>query len=124
MATPIRSGPVDPYGRGTPVALQDVARLVPSSAPAQIKRRDRRRYHMVSCQLAGRALSDVKDDAQRIIDGMDLPAGVDTTFLGEVEMAEDALGSLLLALGLAIIFVYAVLASQFESFIHPISIEH
>ncbi len=112
----------DPMGLGTPVALQDVARLEYVSAPATIQRHDRQRYLKVSCEVAGRPLSDVQRDVQQIMDSLPRSEGTSVVMAGEVDMANDALGSLTLALVLAVIFIYAVLASQFESFIHPFTI--
>ena len=113
----------DPWGLGTPVALGDVARLGWDDAPTSITRRDRQRVVVVSCGVEGRHLSDVQADVQAVLDDVDRPDdGVDVALRGEVEAASDAMGSLLLALGLAVVFVYAVLASQFESFLHPLTI--
>lgn len=114
--------PEDPWGQGTPVALENVATLRYRTAPAVITRHDRQRYLEVSCDLSGRALSDVRDDIQAMIDGLGVPPGVDVKILGEVEMMEDAAGSLTIALVLAVVFVFAVLVSQFESFLHPFTI--
>jgi CzcA family heavy metal efflux pump len=112
----------DPYGLGTPVGLQDIARLTTASAPSSIRRHDRQRFYEVSCELAGRPLSDVVADTKKVLQDMDIPEGVEAKIEGEAEFARDALANLLFALVLAIIFVYAVLASQFESFIHPFTI--
>ena len=112
----------DPYGLGTPVALGNVARVEHRSAPLTIERHDKQRYLQVSCDLAGRPLSDVKADVLAMFDRLDKPPDIDVVLLGESEMANDALGSLLWALGLAIFFIYAVLVSQFESFVHPFTI--
>lgn len=114
--------PEDPYGLGTPVALENVATLQYRTAPAVIARHDRARYLKISCDLSGRALSDVRDDAQVMIDDLGIPPGVDIQILGEAEMMDEAAGSLLTALVLAIVFIFAVLVSQFESFVHPFTI--
>ncbi len=112
----------DPWGRGTPIALGNVARLEWQTAPAVIERHDRQRRLTVSCAVQDRPLSDVVADAQRMLDGLEAPDDVDTEILGMAEVASESLMDLLFALGLSIIFVYAVLASQYESFIHPFTI--
>ncbi len=112
----------DPWGRGTPVALGNIARLEWQTAPAVIQRHDRQRRLTVSCAVGERPLSDVVSEVQDMLAGMDMPESVDTEILGMAEVAGDALTDLLFALGLSIIFVYAVLASQYESFIHPFTI--
>ena len=112
----------DPWGRGTPVALGNVARLGWETAPAIISRYDRQRQLTVSCAVQGRPLSDVVGEVKAMLAGMEKPPGVDTEIQGMADVASDALVDLLFALGLAIVFVYAVLASQYESFIHPFTI--
>ncbi len=112
----------DPLGLGRPVSLGDVATLAVDSAPAQIERHDRQRTIRVSCGLQGRALSEVAGEAQAMLDALDLPPDVSARILGETELARDSLRNLLFALGLAVIFVYAVLASEFDSFVHPFTI--
>jgi hydrophobic/amphiphilic exporter-1 (mainly G- bacteria), HAE1 family len=112
----------DPYGLGTPVALGNVARVEHRSAPLAIERHDKQRHLQVACNLAGRPLSDVKTDILAMFERLDRPPEVEVVLLGESDAANDALGSLLWALGLAIFFIYAVLVSQFESFVHPFTI--
>ncbi|MBN1336688.1 MAG: efflux RND transporter permease subunit [Deltaproteobacteria bacterium] len=112
----------DPWGRGTPVALQNVARLVWSSAPGTIERHERMRTLVVSCGVVGRALSNVEEDVRKLLAGIEMPEGVSTFVGGDVDLARDAMGSMLVALGLAVALVYAVLAAQFESFVHPLTI--
>ncbi len=112
----------DPWGRGTPVALGNVSRLEWQTAPAVIERHDRQRRLTVSCAVQDRPLSDVVADTQQMLDELHTPGDVDTEILGMAEVASESLNDLLLALGLSIIFVYAVLASQYESFIHPFTI--
>ncbi len=112
----------DPWGRGTPVSMADVAEVRYSEAPTLIKRRDRQRVLELSASTQGRHLSDVTKDVEAIIDELQVPEGIEVLIRGEAEVAADALKDLLLALALAVAFVYAVLASQFESFIHPFTI--
>ncbi len=112
----------DPWGRGTPVALENVARLTWSSTPGNLERHDRMRTLVVSCGVVGRALSDVEADVRQLLAGIERPPGVDTRIGGDVDLARDAMGSMLFALGLAVAMVYAVLAAQFESFVHPFTI--
>jgi HAE1 family hydrophobic/amphiphilic exporter-1 len=112
----------DPWGRGTPVALGNVARLDWETASSVIERHDRQRRLTISCAVQDRPLSDVVTDTQRMLDRIEKPDDVDLEILGMAEVAGDSLRDLLFALGLSIIFVYAVLASQYESFIHPFTI--
>ncbi|MFH1466379.1 MAG: efflux RND transporter permease subunit [Pseudomonadota bacterium] len=112
----------DPYGRGTPVALGNVARLGWETAPSVISRHDRQRHLTVSCAVKDRPLSDVVGEVKVMLASLGAPEGVDTEIQGMADVAGDALLDLLFALGLAIVFVYAVLASQYESFIHPFTI--
>src|SRR5678815_381589 len=70
----------------------------------------------------GRALGDIVDDVKPRIAKLKLPAGTTYAFDGQVRMMKENNEAIGLALMLAVIFIYIVLASQFESFIHPLTI--
>ena len=53
---------------------------------------------------------------------MNLPPGIQYSFKGDTEKMKESFDSLLAALAMAIIFIYIILASQFEHFIHPFTI--
>jgi HAE1 family hydrophobic/amphiphilic exporter-1 len=106
---------------GQLVSLADLVTLSPAKGPTQIEREDRQRQVIVYANLEDLPLRE----AQKIVEGIgakDVPAQFTTTFTGEVEHMQESFGHMVNALVLAIILVYIILASQFESFIHPFTI--
>lgn len=108
--------------RGTPVYLREVTRLEQGASPATIERRDRQRQITIVAQVDGRSLGDVINDIQKQLDSLTRPPGYTFDWGGEAEQMEDTIDNMALALTLAVLFIYFVLASQFESFIHPFTI--
>jgi HAE1 family hydrophobic/amphiphilic exporter-1 len=76
----------------------------------------------ITSNLRNRALGDVVADISRQVKGMGLPAGYVWGFSGEAQRMEESFQALLVALGLAVLFIYMVLAAQFESLLHPFTI--
>ncbi len=108
--------------RGAPVYLREVTTLEQGASPATIERRDRQRQITISAQVEGRSLGEVISDIQRQLDALERPAGYTFDWAGEAEQMKDTIDNMALALGLAVLFIYFVLASQFESFVHPLTI--
>ncbi len=108
--------------RGT-VALSQLASLVPADGPAVIEHEQRERQITVTSRIApGATLGVVVEQLHQRLDSYKLPPGYQFIWQGmQKEMGEmsESLGA---ALGLALIFIYIVLASQFESFLHPFTI--
>lgn len=105
--------------RGSVVRLNQVATLEIAQGPIQINRVDQVRKADISAHLLNRDLKSVMDDIQARVDKISLPAGYLITYGGENEEMLDSFSSLFLALILALILVYAVMAVQYESFFHP-----
>ena len=74
---------------------------------------------LISGNLAGRDMGAVASDVREILAATALPAGVTAALSGQEEERAEAVRSLLMAMALAIFLVYLVMASQFESFLHP-----
>ena len=110
-----------PTGRGF-VPLRQIAKIDLSTGPTQIGRVNRQYSVVVGASAFGRVQSDVVADATKIIKGLPLPCGAAYSFTGEQEMQEEAFKNLLIAMLLAVVFIYMVLASQFGSFIQPLVI--
>ena len=108
--------------RGRLVPLSSVAKLEPGVGPAQIERLNRQREVTVGASYLGRELGEVTSDAQRALATLALPKGVTVEFGGTTTYMEEAFNSLVFALGLSVLFVYMILASQFGSFVHPFTI--
>lgn len=102
--------------------LRQIAAITESSGPATIEREGRQRQITISAGVLGRSLGEVVAEIQTKIDEIDLPPGYSTGFAGQAKQMKETTDAFGVAMALAIIFIYVVLASQFESFIHPITI--
>ena len=67
-------------------------------------------------------MSDVITPVEAELKSMNLPEGMTYNFGGDAERMKEAFGSMLQAMALAVLFIYMILASQFESFFHPFTI--
>ncbi len=115
-----RVGAAAPQGTRL-VRLSDVADVVGGSGPATIERMNRQRQIIVTANVESRPLGDVVADFDAARPKLARP-GVSYVFGGQAKRMEETFQNLGLALLLAVIFIYFVLASQFESFIHPFTI--
>jgi HAE1 family hydrophobic/amphiphilic exporter-1 len=112
-----------PTMRGGTITLDQVGGLQTVNGPTQIKRADRTRQIMIGANiLKGRPLNEITQKVNAALAALVLPRGVTYQFGGQVEQNQKMFASLGLALGLAIVFVYMVLASQFGSFIQPFAL--
>lgn len=111
-----------PSFSGRLVFLKEVADLTERTGPGQIEREDRQRQVSITANTSNRALGDVVADITEGMEAMDIPTGYVWGFSGEAQRMEESFQALLAALGLAILFIYMVLASQFDSFLHPFTI--
>ncbi|MCL5267318.1 MAG: efflux RND transporter permease subunit [Bacteroidetes bacterium] len=109
-------------GENLLVPVSYVADIRQSSGPSQINRFDRQREIRVDANLSGRLLGEVLGDVQRRTDRLVLPPGYNVGVVGEGQMQSESFMNILLSLALAVIFVYIVLAAQFESFTYPFAI--
>ena len=107
---------------GAVVRAGDLVRMEPGVGPSSIDREQRVRQAKVGVDLHGRALGDVSRDIQNVIDGLNIPPTFQIGFAGDVELMEETAQGMLLAVLLAVTFIYIVLASQFESFTEPLII--
>lgn len=111
-----------PSLRGGKVYLAQVTTRETASTPATVERLDRERQITISANVVGRSLGDVTNDLQARLDELPKKPGYTFRFAGEVERMQETFQNLGIALGLAVIFIYLVLASQFESLLHPFTI--
>jgi HAE1 family hydrophobic/amphiphilic exporter-1 len=115
---------LDLPGRGgtVMVPLNQVARLEDGVAPSKIRRRDLMREIRISANTEGRSLGEVIADIKARVAEMNLPAGYQITFTGESEDMAESFGYVWQSLVLAVVLIYAILASQFRSFVQPFAI--
>jgi HAE1 family hydrophobic/amphiphilic exporter-1 len=111
-----------PDGELRMVPLRQVAEIVETTSPQIIKRQDLQRRVALYANAEGRPSGNVGDDVKKIVDTMQLPPGYRFVIAGQQEDFAESAAALVASLGLAIIFIYLVLASQFASFTQPIAI--
>jgi HAE1 family hydrophobic/amphiphilic exporter-1 len=104
---------------GVPIYLKSVASVELTEGPSEIRRIGQKRAGVVSADIAERDMAGVAADVRAALLDLALPAGVTATLSGQEEERASAQKSLALAMALAIFLVYLVMASQFESFLHP-----
>jgi len=109
---------------GTPriVRLAQVAEITPSTGPNQINRRDLNREINVDANAFGRSPGDVSADIKKVLDGTAWPPGYRYAFGGSTKNMNESFAYAVGALGLAIVFIYMILASQFRSFLQPLAL--
>jgi len=102
-----------------PVTLDAVANIVVSEGPAEIRRVAQDRVAIITANLAYGDLGAAALEAGKIVSRTPMPAGVSAIVSGQSEEMQDSFKSMQFALALAVFLVYLVMASQFESLIHP-----
>jgi hydrophobic/amphiphilic exporter-1 (mainly G- bacteria), HAE1 family len=104
------------------VPLRSVARAEPGSGASTIRRKDLQREVRISASADGRSLAELSGDIAAAAAALRLPPGYDIVFGGDTEELKDMFSNMIRALLLAVVFIYLILASQFGSFTHPLSI--
>lgn len=104
------------------IPIRYVADIRQGSGPSKINRFDRQREIRIDANLSGRLLGEVLTDIQKRTGALDVPPGYAVGVTGQGEMQAESFGNIFLSLALAIVFVYIVLAAQFESFSYPFAI--
>lgn len=115
---------------GQLVSLRSLVEVREEPGPVQIDRFNRQRQVTISCNLVQTAkagertlvLGDAKEELKRFCAEARLPAGSTYALTGMAEVMEESFASMGFTLLLAVVLVYMVLASQFESFVHPFTI--
>lgn len=104
------------------VPLSDLVRFERGSSPSEINRRDLARQVVVTANLEGVPLGTAGEKAMAAVRKLQLAPGYSIALAGDTEIMTESFASLAEALLLAVIFVYLILAAQFESFIDPLAI--
>ncbi len=110
-----------PTARG-PVPLRDLVTTAPAAGPQVIDRQDRTRQIVVSAVPTTRSLGEILKDIEPQLEAFDWGPGGYYRLEGQVKQMRETFDALGLALGLAVLFIFLILAAQFESFIHPLTI--
>lgn len=104
---------------GQAVRVRDVGTVVERFAPPTIERKDRERIVTVSAVISGAALGDVVAEGLKLIDQMEIPAGINVQVAGTFEDQQDSFADLATLAVLIIVLVFIVMAAQFESLSYP-----
>jgi len=114
----IRNLIVNP-GNGRAVRLAALADVVATTGPSEIHRADQTRVAVISANLRGIDLGSAMEEVQAMVAADPLGAGLGLHIGGQGEELAQSVRSLLFAFALAVFLVYLVMASQFESLLHP-----
>lgn len=104
------------------VQLANFVTFQEARGPNQIDRFQRQRKVTIVANLVDKALGEAMEDTRTVIQKLDLPAGYAALFTGRAKTLQETMQNFLLAFGLAMIFMYMILAAQFENFVHPVAI--
>jgi HAE1 family hydrophobic/amphiphilic exporter-1 len=105
------------------VPLNNIAQLTPGSAPSEINRLNRQRQVTVFAGLLqGVSQTPAMDAMTQAAASLNMGPGYNTRFAGRSRELGRAAQNFLIAFGLSLVFMYLILAAQFESWLHPITI--
>jgi HAE1 family hydrophobic/amphiphilic exporter-1 len=112
-----------PSDKVGPVRIDNIATLQRGLGPTTLQRYNRQFSISLYADLAqGHSLEEASADVKRLIKDLSLPPDYSFKLGGQTKILEETTLNLMMALGLASIFMYMVLAAQFESFIQPVVI--
>jgi len=104
---------------GKEIPLKGFATVIEGKGPTRIDRRNQERLITVMAGIQGRDLGHIVQEIAEKIGDLKLPSNFRLDFTSEYEQQKEAFGGLLFAIALAIVLVYMVMASQFESLTEP-----
>ena len=104
---------------GELIKLSNIADIQLAKAPVQIDRRYQQRIIEITANTAGRDLGSIAQEINNKLGQLRIPSGFEIKQSGNVEQQQKTFTGLLLAFGLAILLVYMVMASQFQSLVDP-----
>lgn len=119
----ITSGNINPVtGQPEIIALGQVAGIYESQSSAQINRRNLYREVLFSANVSGRPAGDVGAEIEKVAATMVWPTGYKLVTQGANKDMAESVGYAITALLLGVIFIYMLLGTQFNSFLHPFTI--
>ena len=118
----LASDKLDATGKPIMVPMRQVVQFIPGTSPRVIKRQNLERRAAIYANVEGRPAGDVGGDVQNLVKTIELPPGYRFDIGGQTKDMQESFGSAMAALGIAVIFIYLILASQFGSFLQPLAI--
>jgi HAE1 family hydrophobic/amphiphilic exporter-1 len=112
----------NPDGSSRSVRLSQVADIRAGFGATQVNRRDLNRESELSANTDGRSVGEVSADVRKLLAATPLPPGYSYRFGGSTKDMQESFGYALSALGLGVVFIYMILASQFRSFLQPLAL--
>lgn len=106
---------------GEPVALRNLITIEKGASPSSITRTNRQRSVTIRSSLDGLTLGEAILNAREVADEL-LPPSVTLNVVGDAEAMTEGINQFGVAMGLGILVIYMVLAAQFESLLHPITV--
>ena len=116
------SSKVNADGSPILVPLRQVVEFQNSTSPQIIKRQDLQRRIGLYANVEGRPSGDVGKDVEAALKTIELPPGYRFDVAGQQQDMQESFTAAVAALGMAVIFIYIILASQFGSFLQPLAI--
>lgn len=104
---------------GTQVPLSDVAKVSMGESATSIYRENQKNYVTLEANAKGLSGSEAQKLAKEVLDAYSFPEGYNYKFSGMLEMMNDSFSKLTTAMIVAILLVYMIMASQFESLRYP-----
>jgi HAE1 family hydrophobic/amphiphilic exporter-1 len=111
-----------PSSRGGVVPLESVANLSETRAPMQVDHLNRQRVVTLQMNLEGLDLGRAIERVNSFVKELGMPPGYVASFSGRGKLFAETGANFAIAFLLSFVFMYMILASQFESFLHPITI--
>ena len=106
-----------------PVRIDNIARIERGLGPSALQRSNRQFTVQLNADVApGHALDEASNDIRKMIADLNMPPTMSFRLQGQSKILDETTTNLIMAIALAMIFVYMVLAAQFESFVQPIVI--
>jgi HAE1 family hydrophobic/amphiphilic exporter-1 len=103
-----------------PVVLRNVVHVTPRRGPVLIQRKDQERVVYVSADISGRDMGSIMADIQKGLRNIPVPKDFSILFGGDYEEQQKAFRELLMSFVLALVLVYMVMASLYESLRYPL----
>ncbi|MEW6556324.1 MAG: efflux RND transporter permease subunit [Elusimicrobiota bacterium] len=108
--------------QGLIIPLGEVAKLVFSYGPIRLERENQKRIVTITANITGKDLGKIINEIKKVVKKIQFPEGYFIDYAGEAEQMRETFTDLGYIFLLALLLIYMVMASEFESFIHPLVI--